>query len=448
MFKKILCSVLASGLMLSISLTGCSSQSKANGSASSSSTTQNAVISFWFMNSDSNRQSLFTGLINTFETQNPNIKVNFLGVSGDGMQKLEMAVAANATPDTSDMLQNSTLVSQGALYPLDNYFNNWSEKDEVVASAITTARSYDMKNHKLYCLPMASNVMCMWVRPDWFKAAGLSLPKTWTDFFNDVPKLTDKSKGQYGLGIRGGAGGGVTLEYLMYSYSGILDYFDKNGKCTINDPKNVEFVQKYLNLYGTYTQEGDINNGWPALAAEYQSGKAAMVFHNLGSSAVNAAAFNNDNSKFAALPYPASSTGYTVTPALQVSAYCIYKNSKYKDADWQFISYLSSKDAASESAKMIGIMPVNKEALNASWVKNLPYFNTMSQALSSSKTEYYNEPFNYPDYASTISTKIEPMIQQVMAKKMTAQELCNQWADLMTKMKAEDDAEISSGASS
>jgi hypothetical protein len=40
------------------------------------------------------------------------------------------------------------------------------------------------------------------------------------------------------------------------------------------------------------------------------------------------------------------------------------------------------------------------------------------------------------------------MIQQVMAKKMTAQELCNQWADLMTKMKAEDDAEISSGASS
>ena len=74
----------------------------------------------------------------------------------------------------------------------------------------------------------------------------MDVPTNWNDFFTAVEKMTDASNDKYGLCIRGGAGSANTLEMLMYAYSGLDHYFTEDGKSTINDPKNVEFVQKYL----------------------------------------------------------------------------------------------------------------------------------------------------------------------------------------------------------
>ena len=40
---------------------------------------------------------------------------------------------------------------------------------------------------------------------------------------------------------------------LTYSYSGITNYFTPDGKSTINDPKNMEFVDKYIGCYNKFT---------------------------------------------------------------------------------------------------------------------------------------------------------------------------------------------------
>ena len=51
------------------------------------------------------------------------------------------------------------------------------------------------------------------------------------------------------------------MEMLMYSYSGITNFFI-DDKCTLNDPKNIEFMEKFLGGYGKTTSEDDINKGW------------------------------------------------------------------------------------------------------------------------------------------------------------------------------------------
>ena len=129
---------------------------------------------------------------------------------------------------------------------------------------------------------------------------------------------------------------------------------------------------------------------------------------------------------------------------MNISGYCIYSDSPNQDAAWKFISWLSEADQASAVSQTYGIMPLNSEALKADWVSEYPWFVMASELLNDPETKYYDAPFTYPEYATIITTYIEPMIQQCMAGQITAQELCDEWASLMEQMKAEFDAAFSS----
>ncbi|GJM68090.1 hypothetical protein HMSSN036_03060 [Paenibacillus macerans] len=137
------------------------------------------------------------------------------------------------------------LITRDVLEPLDDYFAAWEDKDLISPEIIASNRKLDAKEGKLYALPYSSQTWNLWVRPDWFKEAGLKLPETWPDFFTAVEKLTDKGKSRYGLSIRGGAGSANTLEMLMYSYSGITDYLPRMAnlrsmtRCMWNSSKNI-----------------------------------------------------------------------------------------------------------------------------------------------------------------------------------------------------------------
>lgn len=400
------------------------------------------TITFWIDNTTDTREATYKELIAQFEAENPDIKVELLGVAGDMTQKLDIALAAGSPPDCSTLIQSSVSshILNGKLVSLDKYLAQWDAIGEVLPSAWETVESFNVVDSQRYCLPFASNVWCLWVANDIFKNAGAELPTNWANFFDAVEKIHAAGKDTYGVAIRGGKGGGTSLEYMMYSYSGITNYFDENGKCTVNDPKNVEFVEKYLGLYGDYTAESDINNGWTELAAAFQSGSAATIMHNLGSANSHASVFNNDYTKFQAMPLPACADGYIVYPQMNISGYCIFSDSKNQDEAWRFISWLSEAAQASAVSKTYGIMPVNSEALKADWVKEFPWFVMAANLLNDPATKYYDSPFTYPEYSSIISTYIEPMIQQCMAGQITAQQLCDEWASMMEQMKVEFDS--------
>lgn len=399
------------------------------------------TISFWIDNTTDEREATYKALVAQFEKENPDIKVDLLGVPGDMTQKLDIALAAGSPPDCSTLIQSSvsSYILNGKLVSLDKYLKDWKAFDEVLPSAWETVDSFNVKDNQRYALPFASNVWVLWVNNDLYNNAGAALPTNWDNFFNAMDKIYDAKSGTYGVSIRGGKGGGTSLEYMMYSYSGITNYFDENGKCTINDPKNVEFVEKYLGLYGKEKADSDLNNGWTEIAAAFQSGSAATIMHNLGSASSHASVFNNDYTKFQAMPLPACDKGYIVYPQMNVSGYCIYSDSKKQDAAWRFISWLSEAKQASAVSKTYGIMPVNSVALEDDWVKEYPWFVMAANLLNDPETKYYDSPFNYPEYSSIISTNIEPMIQQCMAGEISAQKLCDDWAGLMEQMKKEFD---------
>lgn len=436
-------------LILIIAVSGCNIQQNVDGisnpqitqGADNPQKTDKTKISVWVSSATPERNQFFEEAIKQFHDENPDIEVDHLGVPGALKQKYDVAVAAGSEPDCGNSIdQDVSLITRGAMHPLDEYFNNWDKKDQIMPAAIQSARNMDFKENKMYMLPVGTLVSLMWVRPDWFAEKNLDIPEDWDQMFDAIEKLTDKSQGRYGLSIRGGGGSAMNLEYLMYSYSGISEYFTEDGKCTINDPLHVEFVEKYLGQYNVNTPEDDLNKGWTELAATFQSGKAAVIGHNLGSASSHAKTFDNDYSKFQAVNFPKSKQGYRVQPQLVIHSYGIFENSKNKDVAWKFITFLASKEQNSELTKLYGEVPANKEASEDSWVQELPYMKTGTELINSSDTKYYKQPVYMPGYVNTLSSDIEPMVQMVMAKEMTAQEMCDEWARLMEQVKIDFDA--------
>ncbi|MEF2967734.1 sugar ABC transporter substrate-binding protein [Paenibacillus sp. M1] len=423
-------------LSLSLLVSGCGGGGKKQADSNSSEQAEQKKISFWAAAVTPERNQFFEEIIKEFEEQNPDIKVDFLGVPGDlsaYQQKVNVAIAADQAPDIMNDFK-ADLISRDVLEPLDEYLAAWEDKDLISQETLESNRKLDTKEGKLYALPYSSQTWNLWVRPDWFKEAGLELPDTWPDFFEAVEKLTDKSRDHYGLSIRGGAGSANTLEMLMYSYSGITEYFTADGKATINDPLHTEFVEQYLGAYNVYTPEDDLNKGWSELAATFQSDKAAIVVHNLGSASSHEKAFDGDRNKFAAIPFPQSVKGYREHPGLMPLGLTMSKSAEHKDAVWKFMTFYLSHDINSRYSELYGEIPANKDAAADDWVQNVPYMKSASDLLNNPETKFADTPYYLPGYGN-VQKEVEPMIQKVMAKQMTAQEMLDEWARLLMEEK-------------
>ncbi|CAM5698731.1 hypothetical protein SVIOM342S_03439 [Streptomyces violaceorubidus] len=70
----------------------------------------------------------------------------------------------------------------------------------------------------------------------------------------------------------------------MYGQSGITSFWDADKKkTTVNDPKNVEALEKYAALYKKATPAADVNNDFAKMVAQWDTGTIGMLNHNLGS---------------------------------------------------------------------------------------------------------------------------------------------------------------------
>lgn len=192
-------------------------------------------------------------MVADYMAAHPEVKIEVTPLPDSADDKIMTAYEAGQGPDIflSSGPDITSHINGEYVIPLDEYFENWDQKELILPAAVETVRQYDVTgNNRLYYIPNGISFTVLWVRSDWLKDTNSSVD-TWDHLFEAVENMTDKANNRYGIAIRGGKGGAKFLERQMYAYSGILSKFDENGKCTINDPKNVEFVERYLGLYGT-----------------------------------------------------------------------------------------------------------------------------------------------------------------------------------------------------
>ncbi|MFP7295618.1 ABC transporter substrate-binding protein [Neobacillus niacini] len=438
MFRKNLTTfVMILIVIIGLVLTACNS----NGSMTQKSNSKEdevVKIVFWDDNTGPQRTPIWEDLIARFEKENPAIDVEYIGLPKDSAKAMfDAAIASGETPDVASVYASwlPEFSRRDALLPLDSYFSSWSENSKINKGAIEFNKRM-VSNQKLYGIPYTQNLDILWIRSDWFKDANLTPPNTWDEFFTAAEILTDKSNNRYGFTIRGGAGGSFQLQRMMYAYSGIETFF-KDGKSTINDPKHVEFLKRYFALYQHYTPISDITNDYKAMIAGFDSGKIAMVHHNIGSFAEHAKSL--DSGQFEAISLPKSLNGHHVAEDGNTIGISIFKGTKHPKESWKFIEYITSKKAQSFWNQSVGQIPTHIDVLNEDWFKTQSHIQTAQKVYNDPETILFEPPFYLSEYRTILNTIVDTGTQSVLSGKMTVEVFLERWAKAMEEAKRQYD---------
>jgi multiple sugar transport system substrate-binding protein len=424
----------ALGSVLALTATACGDDGSGAGGDKGNEGSGKGQITFWD-NNGGVRTDVWKEIIADFEKANPDIKVKYVGIPSDSIQsKYDTAIQGGGLPDVGGVgaAMLAGVAAQNALEPLDARLKGSSLNGKLTPGMIDSVRSAG-GGDELFTIPTSANNGTLWYRTDLFEAAKLEPPTTWSKFYAAADKLTDASKNKFGYTIRGGEGSIAQALDAMYGQSGITSFW-KDAKTTVNDPKNVEALEKYTALFKKDTPSADVNNDFKKMVAQWDSGDIGMLSHNLGSYQDHLKALNG---KFRGIPNPTQDDGTRVQVSNPVDGLGLFKSSKNKEASWKFIEFAVSHASNSKWNESAGAIPSNTEAAKDAWIQSAEATKLAAESLNSGTIEIVQLPYYLPDWNTISKADNEPNFQKVLLKKMTAKEFLDTLADQLNAAQAE-----------
>ncbi|MDP8962916.1 MAG: ABC transporter substrate-binding protein, partial [Cyanobacteriota bacterium] len=256
-----------------------------------------------------------------------------------------------------DAFEAPLLMKYEVLEPLNSYINDQVDLADFEPSLL---KAFQLGN-QIYGLPKDFSTLALFYNTQAFQSAGITEPpKTWTELRQYSKQLTvDKNRDgridRYGFGLFPD----LSRQYFMLTaFGGSL--VDKNGNAAFATPASLIGLQLVIDQYRkdkSSAQPSDMgaNSG----SDLFGQGKAAMVIE--GSWAIPYLKDTFPQLEFATAEVPnlndkKGTMAYTV-------AYVMNKKTKHKDAAWQLLSYLTSKDGMKAWASEGLVLPARKSIL-------------------------------------------------------------------------------------
>ena len=217
------------------------------------------------------------GLTSEFTAANPGINVEWVTLEENILR--ERVTTDIATQGGQyDILTIGTYevpiwAKQGWLAPLE--FDEAYAADDLIPP-VRDALSVD---GKLYAAPFYAESAMVMYRTDLAEAAGVTIPETptWTDIMNAAKAMTDKSKEQYGICLRGKPGRGENMAFLTAmanSYG--ARWFDNDWKPQFDSAEWKATLTDYLAMMNEYGPPGASSNGFNENLSLFQQGKCGI----------------------------------------------------------------------------------------------------------------------------------------------------------------------------
>lgn len=292
----------------------------------------------------------------------PDINVRgFQGVSAPGVNedvRWLLAMAGGVAPDVMyvNFRQSDSYISNGFLYPLDEYVKKWAGVDDMEQAPeklkgiivpqlwpVIMRPGPDGKKH-IWSIPFNGTVvMSLWYRRDLFRAAGLDPdrpPRTWDELYDYAKRLTVPSKQQYGFGVTAGPSASWHFVDLLWSAGGDVMKQDAKGdwRAVYNDDNAVTALRFYQKLMrsGVSYRGIDITEKW-------DQGKIGMFFQYINEQTL--ASVNPDVTGIAPLPLgPTGVRGNELNSRMQGINSQI-TDPKVRDAAWEWVRFRGSDEA-------------------------------------------------------------------------------------------------------
>ena len=366
------------------STAACGGSSGSNGSAGGSGS-GSTTLTYWASNQGSSidvDKKVLGPELKKFEKQT-GIKVN-LQVIGwpDLLNKILAATSSGKGPDVLNIGNTwaPSLQATGAFLPFDSSaLKAIGGKSKFVPASFATggAAGKDPTSVPLYSL-----VYGLYYNKKMFADAGLKPPTTWEELQSDAKKLTDPSKGVYGMAMEGGSyTESVHFAFIFGQQQG-ADPFDSSGKADFTSPGMVAGVKQYVDLMSNKVvnpSSVQYKNG-PEAPGDFAKGKAAMLMsQNNADNTLVADGMKTSDYGVVAIPAPSGKKDTaSFVAGINMS---IFKNTKHQDAALKFVKFMTSPAEQKILDVPFAALPVNAGA-TPNFTKNAAEAKTFQNILA------------------------------------------------------------------
>src|ERR1700756_348670 len=371
-----------------------------------------------------------------FEQKNPDIKLDWVIVE-------ENVLRQKVTTDISQgsgqydlvfigLYDTPIFAKQGWLAPFENLAADYDIED--VFKSLRDGLSYD---GKLYALPFYGESSMLMYRKDLLEEKGLKMPDQpkYEDIKKIADALTDKSKGVYGITLRGKPGWGENMAFvdtLINTFGGT--WFDMKWNPTIDTPEWKQALTFYIDLMKADGPPGASANGFNENLTLMTSGKAAMwIDATVAGSMLENPKESQVAGKMGYAPSPIEATP-NGSHWLWSWTFAIPKAAKQAEAAEKFAVWATSKDyikLVAEDAGWSRVPPGTRKSTydNPEYQKS-PFAATTLKALQSADpTNPCIKPVPYtgiqfvgiPEFQS-IGTVVGQNISGALAGKLTVEQ--------------------------
>jgi multiple sugar transport system substrate-binding protein len=354
--KKLVATVVAAASIALIA-SGCSSTGSSSG--------KGATLTYWASNqgtSLANDKVVLTPVLKKFQKET-GIKVNLEVIGWNNLQtRINTAVTSGVGPDVVNIGNTWApyLSATGAFLPYDS--SNMAAiggQSKFVPTALSTG---GLQGKTVTSVPLYGLAYGLYYNKKMFSDAGLTPPATWEDMVTDAKKLTNASKGVYGMGLEAGSyTENVHFAFITAEQNG-ADLFTSSGKPDFTSDGVVTGVQRYLDLMQTDKVVNPSNAQYTTgieASADLAKGKVAMIV-NQDNAGPNLQADGMKASDYGVVAIPAPAGGQQVSSGIQGINLSIFKNTKNKAAALKFVKYMTSAATQSVLGKPYASIPVLK----------------------------------------------------------------------------------------
>ena len=368
----------------------------ASGGNSSESKNGKVKVRFasWDVAEDIDKQQ---SLVDKFNESHDDIEVVLEAYGRDFDTKISAGMGSKDAPDIMYMW-NYPAYYEG-LEPLDSYIEK--EGEDFKKNYYSALWDYNSIEGNIYGMPVGFTTHALFYNKDLFEEAGVDLPGenfTWDDLRTAAKTISEKTNAKgFAFQMKPDP-----YDFEMYLWSNGTAYCDDKGdmKGKIDSEESQEVFKMFQDMAKEEVAAVTEGNG----TDEFRAGQAAMYIY--GSWSINS--LNEDNMNYGITKLPNFGSKPSVS-ILSSSGIAMSKDSKNKDAAWEFMKYWTGEEA---NKARIGLeLPVLETVIESEKIMDdstyAPFYEMLKQSAGYTPASFIQK--NWSEVSENLSLSFEEM---------------------------------------
>jgi multiple sugar transport system substrate-binding protein len=237
------------------------------------------TVEFMHSSVEQERLAVITDLIEKFEKENPNIKIEQVPVEEDAYNtKIVTLASAGQLPEIIEVGQDyAKVMDKDQLIDKEVVQSVIEEagKENFYEGALKLITTEDGSSYT--GLPISGWVQGIWYNKEMLESKGMEEPETWEEVMEVAKAFTDAPNKKYGIALPTVDGLFSEQVFSQFALSNNANVLDSNGEVAMNTPEMKEALQYYKDL-AKYTMPG--SNDSTVVNDAFMNGSVPMAIYS------------------------------------------------------------------------------------------------------------------------------------------------------------------------